>query len=689
MKKLLATVLAAATVLCMAPAFAVSAEEPTLVDGLTQTSYHMAAKTSAWGDAFKWLMGKEKDEYYTGNNGMKRFDTTLPDLMYWSYKTNAESASVTDFQVSGDGLARDTLKAPNGDNYMLNWKGTMTASKDVTFTLVANKIDNGFVFEMDGTRYYEWWGSSHYFDKAEERVVSDLGEITLKAGESHDVEIWFLELTGGDALAVGAYEKDTTDYKSLGDLGITLDLKVDCYHADVDRWGSSDHGEHPYVNAFRNNCANLKGTGANGQFQGGNGAQCIEDNFNFDETFDALVAASKQIGGDVITPIIGTWTPAVNDESYMNVYNGFVTVPETGYYLFGCAQVDNGFYMEIDGTTVFELWANGTWQDNEVDSWYTAPIKLEAGKTYPLFAAFLEMDGGNVLEPIVKFSATEDFSAAEAKNMNDVLTYKTTVPTNTDMLNPAVAAPVVADGTDLTDKVKMDTVNCTIGQWGDGAVANIFDNNLSTKLGASVGGNFGATITWQTTEATTVTHYSIVTSEDGVAWRRIPTGWALSGSNDGVNYEVIDYVTRGMTGLGCSSNQVATFEVDEPAAYTYYKLVINTCWWGGDAVSFAELDLYNYVAPCQHPNTEVTGKKDATVEEEGYTGDTVCKDCGETVATGTFIPKLDPPATQEPTTTPPATVEPAPTGDAMVVAVALAVLALGAVVVSKKRRITE
>ena len=40
-----------------------------------------------------------------------------------------------------------------------------------------------------------------------------------------------------------------------------------------------------------------------------------------------------------------------------------------------------------------------------------------------------------------------------------------------------------------------------------------------------------------------------------------------------------------------------------------------------------------------HTNTEVKNAKDATCTEEGYTGDTVCKDCGQTIKTGTTIPK--------------------------------------------------
>ena len=42
---------------------------------------------------------------------------------------------------------------------------------------------------------------------------------------------------------------------------------------------------------------------------------------------------------------------------------------------------------------------------------------------------------------------------------------------------------------------------------------------------------------------------------------------------------------------------------------------------------------------CEHKNTEIINKKDATCSVEGYTGDTYCKDCGETLTTGTAIEK--------------------------------------------------
>ena len=41
-----------------------------------------------------------------------------------------------------------------------------------------------------------------------------------------------------------------------------------------------------------------------------------------------------------------------------------------------------------------------------------------------------------------------------------------------------------------------------------------------------------------------------------------------------------------------------------------------------------------------HIHTEVRNQKDATYKEEGYTGDTYCKDCGKKLETGTVIPKL-------------------------------------------------
>ena len=42
----------------------------------------------------------------------------------------------------------------------------------------------------------------------------------------------------------------------------------------------------------------------------------------------------------------------------------------------------------------------------------------------------------------------------------------------------------------------------------------------------------------------------------------------------------------------------------------------------------------------EHGETEIVGAKEATCTEEGYTGDTVCKGCGEVIEQGKVIAKL-------------------------------------------------
>lgn len=44
---------------------------------------------------------------------------------------------------------------------------------------------------------------------------------------------------------------------------------------------------------------------------------------------------------------------------------------------------------------------------------------------------------------------------------------------------------------------------------------------------------------------------------------------------------------------------------------------------------------------CKHEQTELTGAVEATCVQEGYTGDTVCLECKETVKKGEAIPMLE------------------------------------------------
>ena len=55
----------------------------------------------------------------------------------------------------------------------------------------------------------------------------------------------------------------------------------------------------------------------------------------------------------------------------------------------------------------------------------------------------------------------------------------------------------------------------------------------------------------------------------------------------------------------------------------------------------ATLEGFEFQAPaCQHTSTKTEGAVEATCEEKGFTGNTVCADCGELIAEGTEIAAL-------------------------------------------------
>ena len=69
-------------------------------------------------------------------------------------------------------------------------------------------------------------------------------------------------------------------------------------------------------------------------------------------------------------------------------YTGFITVSTTDNYEF-LAQVDDGWYMTIGNTVV-----NDNWVLKGCGGWWSQPIMLEAGKSYPIDAWFYEYGGG-------------------------------------------------------------------------------------------------------------------------------------------------------------------------------------------------------------------------------------------------------------------------------------------------------
>jgi len=69
-------------------------------------------------------------------------------------------------------------------------------------------------------------------------------------------------------------------------------------------------------------------------------------------------------------------------------YTGYLTVPTSDNYEF-LAQADDGWYMTIGDTVV-----NDNWVLKGCGGWWSQPVTLEGGKSYPLDAWFYEYGGG-------------------------------------------------------------------------------------------------------------------------------------------------------------------------------------------------------------------------------------------------------------------------------------------------------
>lgn len=83
-------------------------------------------------------------------------------------------------------------------------------------------------------------------------------------------------------------------------------------------------------------------------------------------------------------------------------YTGFFTVPTTDTYEF-LANADDGWYMTIGDTVV-----NDNWVLKGCGGWWSQPINLEAGKSYPIDAWFYEYGGGACNQLIYLNSTTWD-----------------------------------------------------------------------------------------------------------------------------------------------------------------------------------------------------------------------------------------------------------------------------------------
>lgn len=230
-----------------------------------------------------------------------------------------------------------------------------------------------------------------------------------------------------------------------------------------------------------------------------------------------------------------------------------------------------------------------------------------------------------------KFGATYTVQwKVEAKDGSWAYTCDPFAMTNFKGEKPAAEA-ITGDGltaiqalTNLTDKVNQDSVDTNVGTYNDTTETekSVFDGDLTNKMGS---GDNKVTITWSTTEAVTVTDYVVISGND-VANNpgRNPLLWTLYGSNDGENWAVLD--TVGYAGLEAAVSTAYGFEVDNPGAYTQYKLELVS----DSGFELGELTLYNdpaYKAPETNEQPDTTEQPETneqpTTNESPKTGDAV------------------------------------------------------------------
>lgn len=162
----------------------------------------------------------------------------------------------------------------------------------------------------------------------------------------------------------------------------------------------------------------------------------------------------------------------------------------------------------------------------------------------------------------------------------------------------------------------------TINRPDDGeGVHMLFDKTVS-KFGAGSGqGNMGnITVTWNYDEAKTVSLYAIYTGNDSrQGTNRNPLSWVLYGSVDGEKFVVIDSV--GTPDLPQEGGQGKYYEVDEPAAYQYYRIEFVTN--SGAYFQLGELKMFETATSVAYNfNDIITGATDLWSDPAAsYTGE--------------------------------------------------------------------
>lgn len=327
---------------------------PSDIGGINATYY-----TTPWGEAYWATIGKTNnadDEPSADFVNKDKFEETIDRLLADSLLVSVETGV--------KGIAPQW----GADECLVKWTGTITAPETANWTIVGYNINNCFAMKVNGKLVYEYWGCNYALVNT--HLPSDVS-FEAKAGEPVEVEMYYLEMGGAEDCGI-MVKTENGEPKYLDqtfDLNLTKELYYSkCYKAAA--WADD---------------AAIRGTG--------NGGQCEEANFHFDETFERLT--SQMVKGEPRK--VASFDAYLASDAYIVEYTGWMVPKISGEYTFGAFAVDNGFTMDIGDQRVYEFWAGHAWNDIGGNT-YPESIKLEAGKAYPFKAYFLETGGGEVMQ---------------------------------------------------------------------------------------------------------------------------------------------------------------------------------------------------------------------------------------------------------------------------------------------------
>lgn len=381
--KLLVVFLAVAIVLSSIAVTTLTTSAAEMVAGINSTVYYVPGYLEI-------IKGGQGETASFEDN--THFDDTIEDLLATSYLIEESAATSISIHPDTD---------PYKNWFIQKWTGTMTPKASGEVTLIGRKIDNGFVMIVNDVKVYEYWGN-HYFDDAEHRLAYDTS-FTVEAGQEYEVEIYYMEQDGGNALEI--YATTTPDDLNSG--------------APINDVADFDLTMQRYV--IGDNVGKFNELVGIGQQDGDGQGQCIEANWKHDASIEKILAKAWE--GE--SKVVASFNEAIiGKECYVIRYDGYIEPKVSGTYVFGATKVDNGFYLNIDGTVAYEFWAGSVWNDKGGNT-YPTGIELEAGVKYPFTADFLETNGGEGLELVASIDG------GEAASINELFNFYTEIDEGT------------------------------------------------------------------------------------------------------------------------------------------------------------------------------------------------------------------------------------------------------------------